>query len=403
MTAQFGKPSGVERDVAGAHGERYDVIVIGAGQAGLATGYYLARRGIRFVILDGGSEIGEVWSKRWDSLRLFSPAKYSSLPGFAFPAAPFHLPTKDEVAAYFKAYAARFHLPVRLGIKVTRVYREGPQYFLETSAGRFTAQQVVIAIGTYHAPKLPAFAKDLDASIVQLHSSQYRNPQQIQIGKVLVVGAGSSGGQIAVDLAQTHDVYLAGRDPGNAPRRFLGLDIYWWLYATGLGHLRRNSWLGRKMARSLDRGGSHGGGRVALSTRTILEAGVKWVPRVAGARNGLPVFDNGQVLDIQTIIWATGYRPDYHWIEGMPVNRAGYPVHTRGVVEGEPGLYVMGLVFQYRMNSHMVGGVGRDAEYLGKVIAERLATSSDKDQPRRLFERLSAVWHPSTVTGTSLG
>lgn len=400
MTAQFIEQQGVKGDIREEH---HDVIVIGAGQAGLATGYYLAQRGINFVILDAGSEVGEVWSKRWDSLRLFSPAKYSSLPGFAFPAAPFHLPTKDEVAAYFKAYVTRFQLLVRLGVKVTRVYRERQQYFLETSAGLFSAEHVVIAIGTYHAPKIPNFAKDLNANIAQLHSSQYRNPQQITAGEVMVVGAGSSGGQIAVDLAQTHEVYLAGRDPGNSPRRFLGLDIYWWLYATGLGHLRRDSWLGRKMARSLD-SSSHGGGRVALSAQTILDAGVKWVSRIAGARNGLPVLDGGQALDVQTIIWATGYRPDYHWIEGMPVNRAGYPIHTRGVVEGEPGLYVIGLVFQYRMNSHMVGGVGRDAEYLGKIIAERLQTLPGNDQPRRrVLRRRSATWHSSTTAGAPVG
>jgi putative flavoprotein involved in K+ transport len=404
MTAQFIEQYGVESDLDAERAEHYDVIVIGAGQAGLATGYYLAQHGVNFIILDAGNEVGEVWSKRWDSLRLFSPAKYSSLPGFAFPAAPFHLPTKDEVATYFKAYVTRFHLPVRLGVKVTRVYREEQQYLLETNAGLFSASHVVIAIGTYHAPKIPAFAKDLDASIVQLHSSQYHNPQQIEAGKVMVVGASSSGGQIAVDLAQTHEVYLAGRDPGNSPRRFLGMDIYWWLYTTGLGHLRRDSWLGRRVARTIDDGSGHGGGRVALSAQTILDAGVRWVSRVVGTRNGLPLLDDGQVLDVQAIVWATGYRPDYRWVEDMPLNRAGYPVHTRGVVEGEPGLYVMGLVFQYRMNSHMVGGVGRDAEYLGKVIAERLQTSPDKDQPRRRVSgRLSAMWHSSTTIGYPAG
>jgi putative flavoprotein involved in K+ transport len=337
-------------------------------------------------------------------LRLFSPAKYSSLPGFSFPADPYHLPTKDEVAAYFKAYVPRFHLPVRLGVRVTRVYREGQQYFLETSAGQFSAQHVVIAIGTFHAPKIPAFAKEMDKGIVQLHSSQYHNPRQIGAGKVMVVGASSSGAQIAVDLAQTHEVYLAGRDPGSSPRRLLGRDSYWWLYATGLGHLSRDSWLGRKIARGFDNGGGHGGGRVGMPAQMILDAGVRWVPRVVGTRNGAPVLDDGQVLDIQTVVWATGYRPDYRWVEDMPLNRAGYPVHTRGVVEGEPGLYVMGLVFQYRVNSHMVGGVGRDAEYLGKVIAERLETSLDKDQSRRRrFRRLSAMWHPATTAGAPVG
>ena len=406
MTALFIEPQGVNGDFReeSVRAEYRDVIVIGAGQAGLATGYYLAQRSVDFVILDAGSEVGEVWTKRWDSLRLFSPAKYSSLPGFAFPAAPFHLPTKDEVAAYFKAYVTRFQLPVRLGVKVTRVHRQGQQYFLETNAGLFSASHVVIAIGTYHAPKIPAFAKDMEKGIVQLHSSQYRNPQQIKAGKVMAVGASSSGAQIAMDLAQPHEVYLAGRDPGNSPRRLLGRDIYWWLYTTGLGNLSRDSWLGRKMARSFDTGGGHGGGRVAMPAQMILDAGVRWVPRIVGTQNGLPLLEDGQVLDVQTVIWATGFRPDYRWVEEMPVNREGYPVHTRGVVEGEPGLYVMGLVFQYRLNSHMVGGVGRDAEYLGKVIAERLQTVPGNERSRwRVLTRLTAMWHPSTTAEAPVG
>jgi putative flavoprotein involved in K+ transport len=390
MTTQFVEVYDTKDNVReeGVSAEQYDVIVIGAGQAGLATGYYLAQRGINFVILDAGSEIGEVWSKRWDSLRLFSPAKYNSLPGLAFPGAPFYLPDKDEVAAYFKAYVARFQLPVRLGMKVFRVRRQGQLYLLKTNMGLFSAAHVVIAIGTFHAPKIPAFAKDMDTGIVQMHSSQYQNPQQINAGKVVVVGASSSGAQIAMDLTHTHEVYLAGRDPGNSPRRFLGKDSYWWLYATGLGHLSRDSWLGRRIARGYDTGESHGGGRVGIPAQMILDAGVEWVPRVVGIQNGWPLLEGGQTLDVRTIIWATGYRPDYRWIEDMPVNHYGYPIHTRGVVEGEPGLYVMGLVFRYRMNSHMVGGVDQDAKYLGGVIADRLQMNVRNEAQRIMKTKL---------------
>jgi putative flavoprotein involved in K+ transport len=380
MTTQFIERYGIKDNLReeSVRAEQHDVIVIGAGQAGLATGYYLAQHGINFVILDAGSEVGEVWSKRWDSLRLFSPAKYSSLPGFAFPAAPFHLPDKDEVAAYFKAYVTRFQLPVRLSVMVTRVHRQGKLYLLETNSGLFSASHVVVAIGTFHAPNIPAFAKDMNPRIVQLHSNQYHNPQQINAGKVVVVGASSSGAQIALDLTQTHEVYLAGRDPGNSPRRFLGKDSYWWLYATGLGQLSRDSWLGSRIACGYDTGDSHSGGRVGIPAQAIRDAGVKWIPRVVGIQNGLPLLEGGQTLDVRTIIWATGYRPDYHWIEDMPVNHYGYPIHTRGVVKGEPGLYVMGLVFQYRMNSHMVGGVDQDAKYLVEVITERLQMRDEK-------------------------
>jgi putative flavoprotein involved in K+ transport len=269
-------------------------------------------------------------------------------------------------------YVERFHLPIRLGVRVKSVRREAHQYILDTNVGQFMAGHVVVAIGTFHAPKIPTFATELNRDVVQLHSSQYRNPEQITSGRVLVVGASSSGAQIALDLVKTHEVYLAGRDPGSSPRRFLGRDIYWWLYVTGMGNFSRDHWLGKRIARSIDNSSSLSGGRVAIPSQMILDAGIRWVPRVAGARHGLPLLENGPALDVDTIIWATGYKPDYRWVEPMLVNRFGYPVHKRGVIEGEPGLYVMGLVFQYRLNSHMVGGVGRDAEYLGKVIAERL-------------------------------
>ncbi|HET6569762.1 MAG TPA: NAD(P)/FAD-dependent oxidoreductase, partial [Rhodothermales bacterium] len=216
------------------HTEHVDTIVIGAGQAGLAAGYYLARRGHDFLILEHNVRLGENWRKRWDSLRLFTPAIYSSLPGMPFPSAPYHLPGKDEVAAYLEAYAARFGLPVRLNTMVNAVRHEGDRFGVYTDGGLLTARNVIVATGAFQTPALPSFAADIDPTITQVHSSGYRNPEQLPPGPVLVVGAGNSGAQIALELAASREVWLAGPDVGHLPRRILGKDLFWWIWRTML-------------------------------------------------------------------------------------------------------------------------------------------------------------------------
>ena len=211
----------------------YDVIVIGAGQAGLAAGYYLQRAGLRFVLLDGATHIGDSWRRRWDSLRLFTPARYSALPGLEFPGAPYSLPTKDDVAAYLERYADRFRLPVRLGVRVAMLQRKGNVFLVSTNQGVLTASSVIVATGGNQRPRVPEFAADLSADVRQIHSSSYRNPDQLSDGDVLVVGAGNSGVQIALELARSgHQVILSGRDTGSLPRRLFGRDIYDWLWPT---------------------------------------------------------------------------------------------------------------------------------------------------------------------------
>lgn len=351
---------------------QYDVIVIGAGQAGLATGYYLQSKGMSFTILDAQARVGDVWRNRWDSLRLFTPARYSSLPGMMFPAQPFALPTKDDVADYLESYAQRFNLPVQLGTRMKSIQRFGDMYMLEADNGMYYARHVVVATGTFQKPKYPAFAGKLAPTVQQMHSSMYRNPSQIHGETVLVVGAGSSGGQIALELASTHQTFLAGRDPGSDPRQILGVDLYWWADKLGLLHLRKDGLLGRWLMQPTTQGDK----RVGVPTSAITEAGVTWLPRVVDVKDGQPVFEDGQHLNIDAVIWATGFQPDYTWIQGLDVDATGLPVHHRGVVATEPGLYFMGLVSQHWANSHLIGGVGRNAKYIVDVIAERGVTAS---------------------------
>ena len=201
--------------------ERYETVIIGAGQAGLATGYHLARQGRSFVILEADQRVGDVWRRRWDSLHLFTPARHDGLPGWRFPAKAWSFPSRDAMADYLEAYAARFGLPVRTGTPVEQVTGNGDGGYLVTAAGRrFEAGNVVVATGAYQVPTIPAFATQLDPGIVQLHASDYRGPSQLCGGGVLVVGAGNSGAEIALEAAAAaHPVWLSGREVGALPFR----------------------------------------------------------------------------------------------------------------------------------------------------------------------------------------
>jgi putative flavoprotein involved in K+ transport len=356
--------------------QRIHSVVIGGSQAGLATGYHLKRLGVDHVILDENHRVGAAWRNRWDSLRLFTPGRYSSLPGMPYPGPPWSLPDKDEIAEYLETYAARFELPVRTGVRVDRVAADGNRYVVETDRGPMSAENVVVATGAFHHPRIPTFADALDPEITQMHSSDYRRPSQLQEGPVLVVGAGSSGGEIALELADRHQVWLSGRDPGQEPDTDGPLSIRLftpiiWFMASRVVNVANP--IGRRVRRHfLDPPRGIPRGRV---TRDVLrDAGVEWLARTAGVKDGRPQLEDGKVLDVANVIWCTGFVADYSWIDIPVFDDHGYPIHERGVVESQPGLYFMGLLFQRTLSSALIGGMGRDAEYIARHIKDHRLT-----------------------------
>lgn len=348
--------------------ERFEAVVIGAGQAGLAVGHHLAEREVDFAILSNESRVGDNWRRRWDSLRLFTPARYSGLPGMPFPATPYYRADKDEVGDYLERYAERFDLPVRLSSPVQSVASDGEQFNI-TIAGsetRLEASNVVVATGAFQRPHIPAVASRLASSIVQLHSSSYRNPLLLPDGPVLIVGAGNSGAQIALELASTRIVWLAGRNTGHLPRRILGRDVFDWIWPV-LTRATTDTRIGRRLRRNATAGGD---ALIGIPERELAAAGISRVGRLDAERGGLPVCD-GKVLEPRVIIWCTGFAPDYRWIDLPIFDDAGYPRHERGVVAEAPGLFFAGLRFQHCMSSSLIGGVGGDAAFIAERVAER--------------------------------
>jgi len=359
--------------------ERVETIIIGAGQAGLSVGYHLARRGRPFLILEANERIGDSWRTRWDSLRLFTAARYDSLDGMPFPSAPGYFPTKDEMGDYLASYASRFGLPVRTGQTVTSLTREGDCYLVVTDSGRYEANHVVIAMATFQRPKVPGFATNLDPSIVQLHSSEYRNLTQLQPGGVLLVGAGNSGAELALEAVRGgHETWVSGRDVGRIPFRFGGIPrtlLIGAMLRFVFHHvLTTDTRIGRKVRPKVL---AHATAPLIRATPDVLgAAGVQRVARTAGAQEGRPLLEDGRVLDVANVIWCTGYEPGFSWIELPVFDADGEPRHDRGVVRYEPGLYFIGLHFLYAMSSTMIHGVGRDANHVAEVIAGRTRAGS---------------------------
>jgi len=354
--------------------ERTQTVIIGGGQAGLSLGYHLAQRDLPFVILEANQRIGDSWRSRWDSLRLFTPARFDGLAGMPFPAAGHTFPTKNEMADYLEAYVARFALLVRTGVRVDRLSREGGWYVVAAGERRFEADHVVVAMATYQRRRVPVFARELDPGIVQLHSSDYRNLSQLRDGGVLIVGAGNSGSEIALEVARAgHPTWMSGRDTGHVPFRIEGMAarlVLAQLVLRFLFHrvLTTDTPLGRKARPTIV---SRGGPLIRVKPSDLAAAGIQRVPRTTGVRSGLPVLADDRVLDVTNVIWCTGFHPGFSWID-LPVFGAdGEPVHHRGVVPDEPGLYFVGLHFLYAMSSTMIHGVSRDAEHIAANIAAR--------------------------------
>ena len=347
-----------------------DVVVVGGGQAGLAMAWHLARRGLRFVVLEAGPEIGHTWRSRWDSLTLFTPAQHDALPGMPFPGRPDTYPTKDPVADYLQDYAAAFNLPVRLNARVSHLSKTAEGFEIGTQADVFRARQVVAAAGPFQTPFIPPAAQRLDCAVTQLHSAGYRNPQALPAGPVLVVGGGNSGFQIAEELAAAGrrvDLSIATKQPV-LPQRLAGKDLFWWLTHLGLMRVSTESRLGRRMS-SRDF-------IIGSSRRRLQKKGVRFRPRLTGAGGRTAQFADGGTLDAGVVIWATGYRPDYSWIDIPDVVQDGQVTHRRGVTE-VPGLYFLGLTWQHTRGSALLGFVNDDAAYLaGRIAAHQRATSA---------------------------
>ena len=363
--------------------ERIETVVIGGGQAGLAVGHQLSQRGRPFVILDATERTGDSWRQRWDSLVLFTPARYDGLPGMRFPAPPNSFVTKDQMADFLEHYARHFDLPIRRRTNVSRLTRHGRGYAVHTGDTIYEADNVVVAMANYQKPRVPDFAARLDPRIVQLHASQYKNPDQLGPGSVLVVGLGNSGAEIAIEVARTRRTYVSGVETATVPFRiesFLGNRIGIRVVRF-LGHhvLNGHTPIGRKAKPKLLR---KAGPLVRVKPHDLVEAGVERVARIVGVEEGRPRVEDGPLLDVDNVIWCTGYRPGFEWIE-LPVfdPETGYPRHERGVAIDQPGLYFVGLHFLHAVTSATVTGVGRDAKHVVRALIARgrtLGTSTSR-------------------------
>jgi putative flavoprotein involved in K+ transport len=359
--------------------QHIETLIIGAGQAGLATAHHLQKLGRPCLVVDRSERVGDNWRAQWDTLRLYSPAKYDGLPGLPFPAPPWSYPGKDDVADYLEKYAIHGDLPVRMSTAVQRLSAQpGGGFIASLGDDTITCDNVVVATGSFgRTPKVPAFASELDPRITQLHSSQYRNPAQIAEGPVLVVGASHSGCDIAYELAEHHPTTLVGPDRGQIPldwnsrgiRLAFPVIIFMWRHV-----VTRRTPIGRK---EMDEVRHHGGPMLRVKRQHLEARGVVRNPaRVAEVRDGRPVLDDGTVLDPTTVIWCTGFRQVFDWVDVPIFGDDGYPQEYRGVVDDVPGLFFCGLSFQFAFSSMVLPGVGRDAEYVACRIADRTKVSA---------------------------
>jgi putative flavoprotein involved in K+ transport len=351
---------------------RREVIVVGGGQAGLAIGHFLARQGRDFTILEAAGEPAAAWRERWDSLKLFTPARYDGLPGLEFPGDPEHHPGRDEVAAYLTDYARHFDLPVELNSRVHSIRERDGAYLVELEDRAYEADQAVVATGPFQVPLVPAFAERIDAGVVQLHSSAYRAPTSIPDGPVLVVGGGNTGFQIAEELSASREVHLSiGARQMPLPQRILGRDLFWYLDATGLIRKTTESRIGRRM--------SERDTLVGSTPRGLRRRGVELHGRAADVAGSTISFEDGTDVEPRSIIWATGFGVDHSWIDVPVFDEKGRVIHRRGVTDS-PGLYFLGLSWQHTRGSALLGWVAEDAEYIAQRIDASRASSPAETQ-----------------------
>jgi len=348
--------------------QRREVVVVGGGQAGLAIGYFLKQQGRDFTILEAANEPAAAWRARWDSLKLFTSARYDGLPGLDFPGDSDRYPMRDEVADYLTGYARRFELPVELNSRVRSIRKTAQSYVLELDDRSYEADQVVVATGPFQVPFVPAIADRLDDGVVQMHSTAYRSPESVPDGRVLVVGGGNTGFQIAEELSASHEVHLAiGSRQTPLPQRILGRDLFWYLDATGLIRKTKASRIGQRMQQREDT-------LIGSNPRAARRHGVELHGRAVAAARSTVSFADGAELDVRGVIWATGFRVDHSWIDVPVFDEKGRAVHEHGVTTS-PGLYFLGLLWQHTRGSALLGWVKDDAQYLAHKIDSARADS----------------------------
>lgn len=367
-----------------------DVVVVGGGQAGLAIGYQLAQQGIDFSILEAAAEPAAAWRERWDSLKLFTSARYDSLPGMEFPGDPDRYPTRDEVADYLTDYAREFDLPVELNSRVRAVRRQSDGYVVELENRAYEARQVVVATGPFQTPFVPRIAEDLGDDVVQIHSTGYRSPESVPDGSVLVVGGGNTGFQIAEELSAFREVHLAiGSRQTPLPQRILGRDLFWYLDATGLIRKTTASRIGKLMRKREDT-------LIGSNLRRARRRGIRLHGRAVAAAGSTISFADGAVLDVRGVIWATGFRVDHSWVDVPVFDESGRAVHERGVTTS-PGLYFLGQLWQHTRGSALLGWVKDDAAYIAERVAAFRPGAPNQGRPTTNVVTSAAAPHASTA------
>ncbi|WP_417800411.1 flavin-containing monooxygenase [Tenacibaculum sp.] len=345
-----------------------DFVIIGGAQAGLSMAYHLKKMEKSFIVVDGEEEIGASWLNRWDSLKLFTPTEYNHLPGLKFNAPKGHYPSKYEVSNYFKSYVKKFDIPVQLNTLVTSVKKSAKGFHALYNEGALVAKNVIVATGPFHIPYTPPCHTKLSDEVLQMHSNYYKNSEQLQEGDVLVVGGGDSGYQILDEISKdkkSKTVYFSGTTKVKTlPQQFLGKTLWWWFSLIGFLKFNKYSWIGKKISTSLQP-------VIGTDVKEILSReNVVTVGRTKDALDNEVVFENKKVTSIKNIIWATGYRPNFKWIEGLELDADNYPKNYRGVSNIE-GLYFIGLPWMYTRGSATLGGVSKDASYLADIISEK--------------------------------
>ena len=340
-----------------------DFVIVGGAQAGLSMAYYLNKLGKTYVIIDKEEEVGASWLNRWDSLKLFTPSEFNNLPGMDFPAKKGYYPGKEDVATYFKKYVATFNIEVRLNTLVKNVVKEDDFFILKHSKGELKSKNVVIATGPFHIPYTPSFSQKISEDIFQIHSNYYKNPEQLQEGPAMVVGAGDSGFQILDEISQTNrTTYFSGATNVRVlPQEILGKTLWWWFTKIGFLSFSRKTWLGKKLSRSKQP-------IIGTDVKGILKRdNVLPVGKTTNAKEQIIFTENQKIEELKNIVWATGYRPNFGWIEGLELTKDGYPKHHRGVSNID-GLYFIGLPWLHTRGSATLGGIKKDAQYLANYI-----------------------------------